>query len=542
MFPPTCRCFAGHGNLDCSHVSCPNACSNRGACDSTQVCEKDKETGEVDCVGGTGKCACLFPFFGADCSLQPCAKRYLVKEGVDVSRGAQSFKDEYEKFGWQVSQVLLSPTNGDPPPLGSIPGDQFSVRAAAFGVAYVVFGSSADATEARQKDPFYANATPSRGIAFRAREFPEEVRALEQRERHLLSLFGVEQAECTGHGACDYASGECYCAGRYFGDACEWTYCANDCAGHGRCDFVSGNCECESNYLPDTSKGCLLRPLYLASTTCEDAAMDGRVNTHGRRVTPLHLSCMLGVALGTPASGEFCPEANAITGNKGECYTSFPATAQTASDSSSFQKVICSDCSGFTAHNVSQIHLYPEEPCVTALGARSDECIATRVHSDVVKGLGMLPPPITETVDANGTAVPSQNFAEITFNLTTMRRKEMRFTRFTARPGIVREWFHPVEQGGCGKCTDGNPQCGAVFEVLRDGVTAYAAVVNSAARVDVDVRGATTLTLRTRSVAPTHWRLGGGLTYGGGEAPGLATEPVRARFCDGAAWADAALV
>ena len=60
--------------------------------------------------------------------------------------------------------------------------------------------------------------------------------------------------------------------------------------------------------------------------------------------------------------------------------------------------------------------------------------------------------------------------------------------------------------------------------------------------VEVDVRNATALTLRTGTVAPTYWRLGGGLSYGGGVPPALATEPVKANFCDGAAWADAVLV
>jgi hypothetical protein len=570
QFPPVCRCFPGHGNLDCSHVSCPNDCSGRGACDSQQICERDVETGEIDCVGGTGKCACEYPFFGADCSLQPCAKRYLVKEGVDVSRGEASFAEEYEANGWQVTEVRLSPTNGDAPPPGSIPGDAFSLAAAAKGVAYVVFGSSDDATAARAADPFYADATPSRGVATRAREFAEELRALEQRERHLLSLFGEAQVECTGHGACDYGAGLCYCANRYFGAACEFTYCPQDCAGHGACDFVTGQCLCEQNYMPDAFEGCVLRPLYLASTTCEDAAMDKRVDAFGVRVVPLYLSCMLGVALGSSATGEHCPEANAITGDKGECYTSFPlsaaidaesaesaessadatgsadsnATTTTTTTPAVWRNAVCSDCSGFASRNVSQIHLYPEEPCRTVFGVRTEECLETRVHSDVVPGLGMLPPPLPDavlngTAALNGTTTP---FAEITFNLTTMRRKEMRFTRFTARPGIVREFWHPIAQGGCGACTDANPMCGARFEVLRDGVLAYSAVVASEARVDIDVRNATALTLRTAGVAPTYWRLGGGLGYGGGEAPALATEPVRASFCDGAAWADAALV
>ena len=44
-FPPTCECFEGFGNDDCSHVGCPNACSGRGACDGKQVCSHDAETG-----------------------------------------------------------------------------------------------------------------------------------------------------------------------------------------------------------------------------------------------------------------------------------------------------------------------------------------------------------------------------------------------------------------------------------------------------------------------------------------------------------------
>ena len=54
VFPPVCRCFEGFGNDDCSHVACPNDCSGRGACDEKQICEHDAETGETDCVGGTG--------------------------------------------------------------------------------------------------------------------------------------------------------------------------------------------------------------------------------------------------------------------------------------------------------------------------------------------------------------------------------------------------------------------------------------------------------------------------------------------------------
>ena len=533
VFPPECGCYPGYTNDDCSHVGCPNDCTDRGACDAKQICETDDETGEIDCIGGTGKCSCVEPFFGADCSLRPCAKRYLVRENVDVSMGEEFFKSLYEAMGWKVSEVRLSATNGDPPPPGSIAGDQFSIAASAKGVAYIVFSASEDAMAARALDPFYRDSIPSRGVAELARDFPEELRAQDARERHLLSLFGEVQTECTGRGACDYGAGECYCASRYFGQACEYTYCANDCNGHGRCDFVAGECDCDHNYENDLLLGCKLRKLYLASTTCEDAAMDKRVDAGGRRVTPLHLSCMMGADLGAKAIREHCPEANVLTGEKGDCYTKFPSYAYDTGNLpllTTTTNPICADCSGYESRNVSQIHLYAEEPCRSVLGVRTNECVEGRVASDVVRGLGMLP--------SQDPARPT----EITFNLTTMRGKDMAFTRFFARPGIVRRLYHSVEEGGCGACTDEAPHCGARFEVLRDGVSVYDAVVAANTTIDVDVRNASTLTLRTGTVTPSYWRLGGGLSYGGGEPPALATEPIKANFCDGAAWADAALV
>ena len=104
------------------------------------------------------------------------------------------------------------------------------------------------------------------------------------------------------------------------------------------------------------------------------------------------------------------------------------------------------------------------------------------------------------------------------------------------RPQVGKLIGHPRGQqahaapGGAGRC---KAACVIRPLLARDA---------DATRVDIDVRNATALTLRTAGVAPTYWRLGGGLGYGGGEAPALATEPVRASFCDGAAWADAALV
>ena len=113
----------------------------------------------------------------------------------------------------------------------------------------MVFESSSDAMAARAEDPFYRDATPSRGIAHQARYFPEELRTLDLREQHLLALFGESQIECSAHGACDFGAGQCYCAARFFGEACEYIFCAKDCAGHGRCDFVTGTCLCEENYV-----------------------------------------------------------------------------------------------------------------------------------------------------------------------------------------------------------------------------------------------------------------------------------------------------
>ena len=147
----------------------------------------------------------------------------------------------------------------------------------------------------------------------------------------------------------------------------------------------------------------------------------------------------------------------------------------------------------------------------SACARRSASRAASRLGR---RSLGMLPPPlpapVAEDAAANGTAAPvvETPFAEITFNRTTMRAKDVVFTRFRARPGIVREFWHPVQQGGCGACTDANPMCGARFEVLRDGVLAYAAVVASEARVDIDVQQRHNHHAADGGVAPTYWRLG----------------------------------
>ena len=91
-------------------------------------------------------------------------------------------------------------------------------------------------------------------------------------------------------------------------------------------------------------------------------------------------------------------------------------------------------------------------------------------------------------------------------------------------------------------CTAANSYCGASFSVVLDGVTAWSATVADGTGVRVDVRYVKKLTLvTTSSPAPTSWRFSG-TNYSGGVAPGVATAPQRAAFCDGAAWAGASLI
>ena len=70
----------------------------------------------------------------------------------------------------------------------------------------------------------------------------------------------------------------------------------------------------------------------------------------------------------------------------------------------------------------------------------------------------------------------------------------------------------------------------------------WSAVVAVSSTVELDVSHAKTLTLRTETMTPNYWRNGRGLSYGGGPPPALRRDPVRAEWCDGAAWADAILV
>jgi len=511
VHPPVCECHEGYRNDDCSHVSCPNDCNNRGACDSRQLCSHNDETGEDHCVGGTGKCSCLNPYYGADCSLQPCQRTYIVLDGINASLGAAHFRDMYEDRGLAVANVQLRADDGSAPPLGSIAGDVYYSSGEMEGVGYILFERSEDATLAFNE--LYSDAIPSRGIAQLARQFPQELRAFEKRERLILSLFGVDRVECGGRGACDFHVGQCYCDQAFFGTACEYTYCPSDCSGHGVCDFVTGTCACEEFYVQDIFLGCKFRSLALASTTCQDEALNSALDAVGSRVSPVYLSCMLGVQLGSQTAQDYCPDADLLAGPKdfSECYTAVNLGS------------VCADCSGYTLQNVSQLHLYREEPCITDTEYREENCIFSRSSTDPVRGLGMLPE------------------GQVTFNLAALRAKEVVFTAFKARPGIVRRYGGTMEEGGCGACTDDSPQCGAYFEVQLDGAPVWSSVVATDTAFELDVRGADTLTLYTSAYTPTYWRNGMGRSYGGGPAPALATQPTRAIWCDGAGWADARL-
>ena len=402
VFPPVCRCFEGFGNDDCSHVACPNDCSGRGACDEKQICEHDAETGETDCVGGTGKCSCEEPYFGADCSLQPCAKRYLVKEGVDVTLGEAHFKSLYEAMGWKVSEVRLSPTNATRPRGGPSQAIPSPSRRAAFGVAYVVFSASEDAMVARSLDPFYRDSIPSRGVAGRARDFPEELRALEQRG-DISSVFSARRRWSARATARVITAPGSVTARRGTSARRASTPTAPRIAPGTVAAILSrGGASARITIRQISSRGANFArsasppprartPPWTSAWTprddawflCNSAACSASTSARRRLRRAL-------------------PRGERHHGGEGRLPHALPRVTlpnprrrrRRISPARSSRPPIpfCSDCSGYDEYNVSQIHLYPEEPCRSVLGRRSAECVEGRVASDVVRGLGMLPP------------------------------------------------------------------------------------------------------------------------------------------------------
>jgi hypothetical protein len=530
-YPPACVCALGAAGSDCALATCPRDCSGRGACDAERTCTADAETGAVSCVGGSGRCACDAPWTGTDCSQRACGSAFLVLENLNTSTlSADALKARYSARGWAVDRVWTTPWDGLPRARGAIAGDEFYRAGPTSGVAVVRFASALDAEAARAEEEAVSPRVPSRGIASQAGLFMTQYRAAVERERYLLRFFNLLTADCSGRGTCNVTSGACACDGGadggIGGSACELRRCAAGCAGHGACDAGTGLCDCDARYVRDATHGCVLAPLGLASTICEDAALDDRPADArpSERAAPLQLSCLLGVPLGSVTSASYCAPAAAAavatSSASAPVVVTGPCFTQVAPGST-----LCADCSGYALANVSQLHLYPDEGCTQRDPLLQYNCVRGRRPSDILPGVGALPP------------------SRVTFDLGALRAAGVRFGAFAARPGVVRRWGGDTAAGGCGDCGAPNAYCGARFEVLLDGVPAWAGVVASASSMRLDVRDARTLTLVTDTARAPHWLPSGGpYSAADGDAPGVATQPTAANWCDGAAWADAKLL
>ena len=519
-YPPSCSCAAGATGSDCSAATCPSDCSGNGACDSLRVCVSDPGLGTVTCTGGSGRCACNSPWTGTECAQRACGSAYATLEGLNTTGlTPEALLSNFTARGYLADRAWTATWDGVPRVRGAIAGDEYSRAGPTTGVAVVRFSSAAEAARAREAQERAMPRIPARGVAAQAPQFMTQYRAAVERERYLLRLFALPTSDCSGRGTCDTATGACACdaATGAVGAACELRTCASGCSGHGACDAGTGECSCDAHYVPDPLLGCALAPLGLASTVCEDAALDDRLlPPYGVRAAPLQLSCLLGVPLGAAAAAAYCP---AHAASDVEYAASGSATATTCyTGMEAGGGPVCADCSGFAPLNVSQLHVYPEEGCAQRPPElqRPGSCVPGRRPSDVVQGLGAPPP------------------TGVSFRLDALRAAGVRFSTFTARAGVVRRY------ASCGDCGAPGGYCGAAFTVLLDGVVAYDAVVATAAPLSLDVRGASTLTLRTRTARGPHWRLGDA-PYSGEGAPGLASQPVSAPWCDGAAWADAKL-
>ena len=499
-YPPACNCVEGATGSTCAASRCPSDCNGRGPCDAEQVCTYDAESGQTTCVGGSAACACLAPWGGAACDSQDCPSVYLIiDKQYPANLSTTAIKALYTAKGWAVDAVWQSGYDGVPWALGAVAGDKYSQAAAdgSTAIAVVRFFRSEQAALARALLEAAKPSIPSRGVVLQAASFLTQYRALAERQRYIMQYFQLQTAPCSGAGSCDSTTGLCNCTGNAnaAGPACELRKCPAGCGGHGACNTATGICMCDSLYLPDTTVGCALQPLGMASTTCEDAAVDGRLSSDGTRLSPVSLSCLLGVPAGMTTAAAYCPPTlqPGSSTSPAVCYTSAVAAGSS----------LCVDCSGYALANVSFLHIASDA--------------AQYAPNTPVSGIGALPN------------------SSVTFQLDTLRSLGIPFTAFIARPGIVRRWAE------C-DCTSANSYCGASFSVVLDGVTAWSATVADGTGVRVDVRYVTKLTLvTTSSPAPTSWRFSG-TNYSGGVAPGVATAPQRAAFCDGAAWAGASLI
>jgi len=531
LLPPRCECFEGYTHDDCSHVLCSNDCSGRGACDSRLVCRHVDDTGEDICEGGTAKCACDYPYFGPSCELSPCPQNFVTLSGVNVSGGVDAAAAALTgTFAAQYGPVLGARVLVDP---DFTSGNALLVEAAdqdVSGLAHIEFAHSRDAEVAR--DDLLRGSIPSRGVGVHAQQFVEALREQQRGEKRALALFGLPSGQCGSRGACNYRAGECYCAGAYYGAACEYNYCANDCGGHGECDELTGRCRCEAHFLEDKVLGCAREPLHLASTTCEDEALDPATDDKGMRVSPLYLSCYLGVPLGGSVTGGYNPSGEAegwyTTVDRGE---------------------LCADCSGYGGANITDIDIYPEQRLLKEMAENNGYLRPQEEWADVIsppRGIGALPD------------------TSVTINLQALRDRALGFSYFQAEPGIVREWSQCLsayllpgqptnlgwqvgeatcdQQGADGLplthgCLCKNSMCGAMFEVRLDGreEPVWKSVVASADFVSIDVRNATTITLTTSRYRGSYWRYSG-MSYTSAQVPSEGS------WCDGSAWASAMLL
>lgn len=583
VFPPACECYEGYTFDDCSHVLCPANCTGNGACDDQRQCESNPETGERRCVGGTGKCACYAPFFGGDCSLRACPRNRMVVPDANFSAGEAYYEEMYGKtYGRLVEVKLLplipkpflgggtlrsenfggglleAPYYGDPAQLAyldtgdGVPNSGNSELLARLGevpnadliggrdpslpvdqaVLYLQFYDAADAERARADLYEELGSLPSRGVPSRARLFAQEAAALERQENALLARFGRVPMTCNGRGACDYHAGECMCAWPHFGVACEFTHCPEQCSGHGKCRYETGECECDDFYDAHPTRGCARRVLGLASTLCEDEALDSQVS--------LFLSCYMGAPLGVPLA---CGDGSLSQASAGpsSTYDGVKGAGNGGDCTSTHLQVLsgrpCPDCSGSPDPLYREIDvshpIAPKPP-----GADPEGNLLFPESARRPRGRGVGAPP--------GTA--------IAFRLDAIRALGLEFSGFAAKAGIVQD------DASCGECNATVPQCGARFEVYVDGVLAWDALVSTSEEVVVEIPlEASNLTLVTREARPTRWRPLTRVTeenpfgvYDPGqssrahywleEAPRTAIPPKEQSWCSLSAWKDARLL
>ena len=266
-----------------------------------------------------------------------------------------------------------------PPPKGSIPGDPFSIAASA-KVGVHRFASSDDAMKRELWIHFIVRRRQAAASRLGARNSRTSSHVTTAR-RHLLALFGEARVECTGHGACDYGAGD-VTAPR---DTLALRVSTHAVLRIARIvdATLTGTCECEENYVSDQFEG-QVTPAVSGVDDGEDAAMDKRVDATGRRVSP-RISAACWVRLWARRLSPNTAPSKRAYGEKGDCYEISAVRVRVGSGSSScgilLLVILGCDRPWYMrtvpkcgAHNISQIHLYVEEPCRSIYGSRFFEC------------------------------------------------------------------------------------------------------------------------------------------------------------------------